>query len=216
MALRLLAIDLALTKTGIAFCVPDLGSSDGIDTWTIDTERPRRLSGHEREVTIVGAIHSVVLTVKPDVVLLEDFYAPVPSKMGDGFFGLAYLHGVVRYYLADRAPLAVVRNPQIKIYATGNGGAKKADVMLAVERRYRHLVTIADDNQADAFALLAMGCEHYGHPLPTADGRPLPKTHVRALESVAWPTLNGATPESPAGTTATKRRAGRAGTTEGK
>lgn len=210
---RILAIDLALTKTGMAahdpLAEPTFPPRSPL-AWTFDTERPVKLSGHAREAAIIAAIDAARRAVLPDVILLEKLY--VPPKISDGWIGLCYLHGVVRHYIASTGtPFAVVHNGHIKIYATGEGGASKQDVMLAVERRYRHLVTIGDDNQADAFTLLAMGCERYGHPLSTVDGKPLPKTHTRALTMVTgWPSLNGAGPESPAGPTAAARRSGRA------
>lgn len=52
----------------------------------------------------------------------------------------------------------------------------------------------ADNNQADALVLAAMGADHYGTPLVE-----LPKAHREALEKVAWPDLTvasgGAAPQ---------------------
>jgi Holliday junction resolvasome RuvABC endonuclease subunit len=144
---------------------------------------------------------------RPQVCLIEDYYQP--AKISDGWKLLVELHGVIRYLLRSRAPLLIVNNTHIKIFATGKSDAGKPAMILAIERWYHHLVTISDDNEADAFALLGMAALHYGHPLSTVNNRTLPLTHTRALEMAAksspWPVLNGA-PKSPAGLAATTSR----------
>lgn len=213
---RILAVDLALTKTGIACHAPDYAGFQPA-VWTFDTERQtnpvtgrlKKLVGYERDQAIVREIVRALDMVKPTVCLLEDLY--VPPKVSEGWRLLAYLHGVVRYLLRGRAPLVVIENSHPKIFATGNGGSGKPAMILAIERWYHHLVQIEDDNQADAWSMLAMGCARYGHPLSTVNNRTLPKTHLRALDLVKdWPVLNGA-PESPAGLTATTLRRARLG-----
>jgi Holliday junction resolvasome RuvABC endonuclease subunit len=203
----ILAIDLALSRTGLAGSVAEGG---GHSPWasTFDTGR---LAGHDRESAIIYEIDTAVRVYRPDVVMLEDIYVPAVGKLGAGYLGLAFLHGVVRFYLRGRAPLLVVHNTHVKIFATGDGGAGKQDVMLAVERGYGHLVAVSDDNQADAFAMLAMGCYYYGHPLRTMADKKLPETHLRALSKVVgWPSLNGSAPGTPVGPAAPSRRSGRA------
>lgn len=180
---RILAIDLALEKTGLAYLSDD---EDKPYVWTFNAgTKP----GHARDAAIVAEIQRAVTVCRPQVVLIEDLY--IPPRVGAGFLGLAFLHGVVRYYLSTVAPWAAINNSHIKIYAVGKGkGTDKQSIMLAVERRYNHLVTITDDNQADAFMLLALARHHYGHPLFTNDGKAVPDTHQRALTMIkTWPTL---------------------------
>jgi Holliday junction resolvasome RuvABC endonuclease subunit len=185
----MMAIDLALDKTGIACYTDDF---DDPIVWTFKTGA---MTGHARDVAIIAELRRAVTLCRPELVLLEDLYAPRAGKIGVGFFNLAFLHGVVRYYLAGVSFWHTVNNQHIKIYATGKGsgqGSDKHDVMLAVERRYGHLVAIEDDNQADAFALLAMGRHKYGHPFSTMGGGPIPQTHERALTMAdGWPDLAG-------------------------
>lgn len=197
---RVLAIDLACGKTGIAYNAPELGI---YDIETIDTVATRTTTGWLREDTIKNRLEEIARRVQPEIILLEDLYVPV--KVNAGFISLALLHGVIRHHLTPMAPLVIVNNTHIKIFGCGNGGAEKTAMVLAVERRYGHLVSIADDNQADAFVLLALACAAYGHPVPTADGKKLPDTHLRALTMVTgWPVIAGH--ESPAGLAATTSR----------
>jgi Holliday junction resolvasome RuvABC endonuclease subunit len=65
------------------------------------------------------------------------------------------------------------------MYGTGNGLAKKEDVLRDVRDRYGNLCQFANDNEADA-ALLALAlADHLGHRV--AD---VPATHSRALASL--------------------------------
>jgi crossover junction endodeoxyribonuclease RuvC len=199
---RILAVDLALQKTGLAGIAGNGPEFGLVDTWTYDS---RKKSGHDRQAAILAELARAVRMVQPEIILLEDLFVPQAGRIGTGFVSLAMLHGVVRYYLATKAPLHLVSNAHIKIYATGDGRADKAAVLLAVERRYGHLTTVADDNQADAFTLLALGCHYYGHPLSTVDGKKLPDTHLRTLTMAKnWPVLAGH--ESPVGLAATPSR----------
>lgn len=79
-------------------------------------------------------------------------------------------------------PVAVVTPSQRMLYATGRGLASKGAVIDAVARRWPQYVTEGDDNAADAVVLMAMGLDWSGRPLT-----PMPATHRRALDKVAWP-----------------------------
>ena len=213
---RMLALDLACGKTGLAGHRADW---DRPVVWTFDTTK-LGLTGRARQVAILKEMARAVALVRPEVILLEDRYSPVAGALGPGFFSLSDLHAVVRFHLEPVAPLAIVQNAHIKVYATGSAtrdpakskSAAKQAMMARIIGRYGFLLEqpIRDDNQADALALLALGSHAYGHPLPTACGIPLPPTHLRALTMVTGlPVIAGH--ESPAGATATTtRRSGRA------
>lgn len=79
-------------------------------------------------------------------------------------------------------PVAVITPSQRMVYATGRGNVKKGAVIDAVARRWPLFQTGGDDNAADAVVLMAMGLDRLGTPLA-----PMPVTHRRALEKVAWP-----------------------------
>jgi crossover junction endodeoxyribonuclease RuvC len=69
------------------------------------------------------------------------------------------------------------------MYALGKGVGTKDAVLAAAIERYRHLVTIDQNDVADATVLLAMGCRQIGRSLETS----LPLTHLRAMAKVDWP-----------------------------
>jgi Holliday junction resolvasome RuvABC endonuclease subunit len=81
-----------------------------------------------------------------------------------------------------------VQPTQLKKFATGKGAgpdASKEGVLLAIERRYGHMAAFHNNNESDAFALLAMGMHHYGRPM--AD---LPAVHIERLHTITWPEWN--------------------------
>jgi hypothetical protein len=70
----------------------------------------------------------------------------------------------------------------VKKYATGKGGAKKEQVALEAVRRFPD-VKIADNDQADALWMAAMGCDWLGWPIVT-----VPLANRAVLESIrTWP-----------------------------
>jgi Holliday junction resolvasome RuvABC endonuclease subunit len=176
--MNLLALDLAERRTGVA-----AHTSGRLSCWTIDTNGK---TGLERTDHIVQAINTALGYHNPDLVVVEG--QSFASK-GRALLDLAELHGVVKYLLWLRhRPFALVAPPTRAIYAAGKA-ASKDTVMLAVERRYGHLIEVGNNDEADALVLLAMACHHYGKPL--AD---VPASHARALTSVKWPDLPGVTP----------------------
>lgn len=84
-----------------------------------------------------------------------------------------------------QVPVVDIVNNHLKCYATGKGNASKDAVLAETVRRYGDLVPhLADNNEADALQLAALGWHHLtGHPLVD-----LPQTHTRALTAVTWPT----------------------------
>lgn len=181
---RIMAIDLAADRTGLACC-----ADERVDVWTFVTTGK---TGHIRENAITAELSRCIGLYRPQVICLEDIY--VPKKVTAAFMVLAFLHGVVRNHLltAWTAPLVKISTAHLKIFAIGKGsgtGVTKTSAVLAIERRYRNHVEVTDDDQADAFTLMAMARYHYGHPLSTVDGKDLPQTHLRALAAVKWPTI---------------------------
>lgn len=172
---RIAGLDLSLTGTGIA----TLNAGD-ITTRTIDG---KRLDGHRRLQTILTAVGELR---DYNLVVVENTFV---AGSGTTTLRLAELHGLVKHWLWLRnIPYVLVNNVHVKQYALGKGsgaGTDKDAVLLAVERRYGLLASVADNNQADALVLLAMALDHYGAPLVG-----MPETHRRALAKVqGWPDL---------------------------
>jgi Holliday junction resolvasome RuvABC endonuclease subunit len=110
---------------------------------------------------------------------------------------LAELHGLVKQMLwANGVPYVLVQQAHIKQFATGWGAAHKDRatgetvkvgkdaVLLAVERTYGHLVTVRNNDEADAFALLALTALRYGQQLA-----PVTVRQAAVTSKVDWPEL---------------------------
>lgn len=142
------------------------------DEVTLDTRshRLRRLAG--------GAFNACA---GADLVMIEG-----PSYASDS--GAAHDRAGLWWMVVGRLTgqgYTVVEVPPstVKVYATGNGGAPKDQVLAAVIRRYP-AVEVSGNDEADALVLAAMGARHLGQPIEPD----LPQTHLRAMKAVKWPT----------------------------
>lgn len=88
---------------------------------------------------------------------------------------------VVTGLLEDGHKVAEIPPKSVKVYATGNGNADKAQVLAAMRERFPERRFRTDD-EADAFALLCMAYDRLGEPLAE-----FPESHRRALKRVVWP-----------------------------
>lgn len=185
----ILALDLSLTCTGVAVARP---GQLQVSTITTGTAR-----GHGRQRHILNTIAALLRQHQPDLVVIEDLPAHAGKASATTITALAELHGIVKFYIHPRCPYVLVNVVYAKTYALGKGSGKdtgKEQVLLAVERRYRHLVTITDNNTADAVVLAAMAMHRYGEPLA-----PVPATHRAAVPRVGWPHPLPVTPPADAG-----------------
>lgn len=170
-ALRILALDLSVTATGI--CLHD-GRTETITTNPKDGDR--------RLVTIADRVMRAVLP-GVDVALIE---GPVVRSSAAVVIGM--VHGVVRELLIRHdVPYAVVPPATLKAYATGKGNADKTAMAIAALKRTGR--EFADDNQVDAFWLRAAALDWYGRP-----EFDLPKVQRERLAKVTWPDLAAVTP----------------------
>lgn len=137
---RVLALDLALGATGV--CLPD-GRAFEIRTPT-KLNTYRRISQLGREVVDLIAAHGV------HEVWIEDY---APNSLGRmSTIRAAELQGPIRIHLTEqRIPWATVVPSHLKRWATGNGTAKKAEMIEAASQR--GAVWTCTDNEADAFLL---------------------------------------------------------------
>lgn len=172
---RVIGLDLSLTATGIAY-------ADGT-TATIKTDQK---DGDRRLLHIEGVVlwaagecqGPMGADMWPDLAVIEDL--PINAK-GAGITGM--VQGVVRALLIRAGvPYVLIPPGTLKKYATGNGGATKADMRVALLQRTG--VDLRDDNQVDAAWLRFMGLDWLGHPVVN-----LPKAQREALAKVSWPSL---------------------------
>lgn len=178
-ALRLVAIDLSLRATGLSWtCDHHREARPGCRTvWT------DRMTGHPRVHHILSDIAAAV-ACGPHMVGIESVYAG--TGKGGTALRLAELHGVLTHWLwTKRIPYVYVEPQQIKIYATGNGGADKTAVTEAVIAEYGHLMHVGSEHEADATALLGLMAHAYGSPLTTV----LNPKRTRAVGAVTWPAV---------------------------
>lgn len=161
---RVVGVDPSLTATGVA--TPN----------ALLTVKHPRLRGAERLVALRDAIlHRIG---RADLIVLEGYSY---GSQGRAMFDLGELGGVLRVAFHEAGiPWAVVPPAVLKRYATGRGNAVKELVVTAAVRRLD--VDPADNNQADAVWLRAMGCDAVGEPLCG-----MPAAHREALKGVEWP-----------------------------
>jgi len=69
---------------------------------------------------------------------------------------------VVEFLARRRIPVADVSATTLKLWATGNGRAEKAEVIDAMQSLWPHARIGANDNKSDALALATMGAQELG------------------------------------------------------
>ena len=182
-------LDLSLTSTGIA--TVEVGP---VSVWQAKVERitsegRKDATLQEREVRL----HNLRLDIctrtrahEADLVLVE---GPSYGSQHGSQHDRSGLWWMVVDWLIDNDPTEgwdrkVVEVPpgSLKRYATGKGNAAKDAVLAAVVRRYP-TVEVTGNDEADALVLAAMGARHLGEPVDD----PMPKTHLAAMDAVAWP-----------------------------
>lgn len=194
--LRLVALDLSLTATGIAVTHDQVGEP----RLSCRTVTPRRyptenIIDHQRLHKTFEAIAAAV-ECRPDLVVIE--WLPKVAGTGDVALRMAELHGAIKHWLHSQGHRYVdVRPQELKTYATGNPNAHKDVVREQVISRYGRLLHVRSHDEADSTALLALALHAYGQPLTDREGReiPIPATHAKAINAKAlrWPVLEGGT-----------------------
>jgi Holliday junction resolvasome RuvABC endonuclease subunit len=169
-------IDLSLTSTGVA----SISGPMGIFT---DRTIPRKIfTSHERLAYILSELF-MWISPHAELVVIEGLSFGSFDRNGEQ----AGLSWMVRHAMWKRdIPYALVSPSQRMIYAVGNGRADKDRVLAATIKRYPQ-AEIGGNDEADALLLAAIGARHLGRPIET---EPLPQTHLRALDKVAWPEMD--------------------------
>lgn len=183
--MRVVALDLSLTATGIAVTHDQVGEPRLSCRTVTPRKRPTlNIIDHARMHELFQAVAAAV-ACKPDLVVVE--FLPHVAGTGGVALRLAELHGALKHWLYSQGRRYVDVEPQhLKTYATGKGNAKKELVREQVTARYGGLLHVGSYDEADATALLAMALDAYGEPLA-----PVPDTHRRAIPKVRWPDLEG-------------------------
>lgn len=175
---RILGVDPSLTGTGLALI--DTDTHRVIDTWSIPTKGGKDDTLRQRQTRIDRITHDVqVLDV--DVVLIEG-PSLGQSRQAGTFDRCGLWWAIVTAFHTSDVDVVEVPPSNLKKYATGKGNAAKDTVLLEVARRYP-TVPVANNNEADALVLAAMGYDRVtGEPLVS-----LPHAHRAALHTITWP-----------------------------
>ena len=178
------AFDLSLTSTGIA-------DRNGTRRIRPKSTGPARLAEiRDAVLTATHVTHPLGSGPKclncglsrygahPDLVVIEGYsYASANQahQIGEmaGVVKTALYEAGIRYELVSPS--------SIKMYSTGNGGAKKTAVTLAASRRLSYEGD--SDDEADALWLYALAMHALGAPIVD-----VPKSHLRALKALPWAT----------------------------
>ena len=176
---RVLGIDSSLTATGL--CQVDW---HGPNNWTIDTAtvgapKPTADKSKRAMVRRVNAlmrqIESAITDGGSELKLTFGESITVPNLIaveglaygakGDSAWVLPWVFGRV-IELAEKydVPLLVVGTTARAKFVTGRGNADKDTVMLAAAKRWPE-AEVANNNEADALAVAAVGCYYLGYPI---------------------------------------------------
>ncbi len=189
--LRVVGLDLSLTSTGL---------SDGQSVHAISTGTQELLEARLDRL-VRGVVSFVLSTSHPnkhcaDLVVIE---GSSYGSRGPGHEELAALRIMVRHRLWRMGvPYAIVPPRTLKRYTTGSGTATKQQMVCALYGRHGldwQDVKVKDGryDQADAFALAAMGYHHVGQQIGwIGQGKPAPHrlpVSEGSLDAVTWPPL---------------------------
>lgn len=174
---RIIGLDLSLTGTGWA-------CADGMGTIGSTGKKGDDLRKHAARIDDLSArVLRQVVAVRAQLVVVE---GPAFGAKGNAGHILAgFWWRIICDLLTEGLLLAEVSPGTLKRYITGSGNSDKADVRGALARRLPSYHP-ADDDQADALVLYAMGRDYYGNPIAV-----MPAAQREALAKVAWPQING-------------------------
>jgi crossover junction endodeoxyribonuclease RuvC len=179
--MRIVALDLSLTRTG--FATSD-GSSGVLVPRRPNDQGVRRLAWYRQQVRSL-----LTFPAKADIVVLEGYSFASAFRKADGTMvqpqagvrSIGELGGVMRLLFFDLGvPFIEVPPSNLKQYATGKGNGAKDGVVVAAAHRLGYHGS--DNNEVDALWLLHMALDHY--QLPGAVD--VPQQNRKALVNVTW------------------------------
>jgi hypothetical protein len=173
-------LDLSLTAAGYA-------GPDGTKVFASTGHKGDTLSRRaSRLIDLACRIGDAVIAANPaggppDLVIIE---GPAFSRVTGSMHDRSGLWWLVVAQLIETLSLDVIEvTPSaLKKYITGKGNATKSDMRVAIFKRFG--LDLADDNEADAFALRALGLDILSHPLAA-----MPAAHRAGLEKLPRPAL---------------------------
>lgn len=163
---KVLALDLSLTGTGVAY-------EGGVST--IKT----KLKDEARLAFITDGVITHVRSMPAYMVIIEGLaFASQTGKAAER----GGLHYMVRTELwRKQVPFAICPPTTLKKWVVGKGNAAKDEVMIAAVKLFPD-VNITNNNEADAMGMYSMAMAYLNSPI--AD---LPFANYAALSKVEWP-----------------------------
>lgn len=181
MALVVAGIDLSLTATGIS-CIFDLDGEVVIECTTFGRKGKRDepvTARAERIATLSAQIRDV--TNGAELAVIE---GPSLGSIGGSTHDRSGLWwAVVGQLVSEGIPVAVAAPATRAKWATGNGNAKKPEVLACMRSRFPDVV-LGNDNEADALALATLGMMWLERGLDSPT-----RAQMLTLASVQWPAL---------------------------
>lgn len=159
--MRVVGVDPSLTGTGVACATLNRDGSVSWESFTVKSKasapsiaaRMKRLSWIKRS--------ALARLVPGSLMVIE---APAYSRSQGSRHERSGLWWLIVDLATEKGSRAVEVSPTARAkYATGRGNASKAEVVAAVSARYG--VVPANDNEADAIALAALGFRLAGFPI---------------------------------------------------
>jgi len=176
---NVVGLDLSLTATGTAFYD---ATSHSVDVDTIKSSGAKDASLFDRSVRLQVLLDRIIRKATGAQIAVIEGPSFGQARQG-GQHDRAGLWWLVVDKLIELGIIVVEVSPASRAkYATGKGNAAKDAVLAAVVRRYP-TIPVADNNQADAVVLVAMGARWLGTPID--DGLPL--LNVGGMTKVRWP-----------------------------
>jgi Holliday junction resolvasome RuvABC endonuclease subunit len=170
--MKVLALDLSLTSTGVALPACD------VERWVPSTG----LRGMERLDWFRSVLAQALAADMPDLVVLEG-YSMGTARQASHAHALGELGGVLRHTLwRNQQPFVDVPPASLKKYATGKGNAKKELMLVEAVKRLGY--DGSSNDEADALWLRAMALDAYGEPVVQ-----MPQVNREATGAVVWPQL---------------------------
>lgn len=167
--MRVLALDLSLSSTGVA----------NVDGSTTRWVPPKSVGGMDRLHWFTQQLGHAWVVQRHDVVVIEG-YSFGTARQASHAHALGELGGVIRLTLwRNQVPYVDVPPASLKKYATGKGRAKKELVLVEAVKRLGY--EGSSNDEADALWLRAMALDAYGEPVVA-----MPAVNRSAIDAVQW------------------------------
>jgi Holliday junction resolvasome RuvABC endonuclease subunit len=181
---RVVGLDTSLTSTGLARLAL---TPEGELAGSVALIHPAsKLKGRERmewmRLQIVQECNIPVTRADANERVLVVMEKAIPQRQAFALENIG-LWWLVKHTIeaSPRFTVVQVYATTAKKYLTGNGGAGKDEVLLNVERRYRHIAEVNGNDQADALGFAVMGADRLGWPVPKVT-----KIQAASLEKMEW------------------------------